>query len=99
YLDLGGTENLAVNGSAVFVGDIAAAPPAIGGVAVSVTAGPVPGGTRGTVVLTGNITSLRIGGQELWIDNICAIGEAAEQTDGAKTDPEDLVRPTALLAV
>ena len=38
------------------------------------TAGPVPGGTRGTVVLTGNITSLRIGGQELWIDNICAIG-------------------------
>ncbi len=74
YLDLGGTENLAVNGSAVFVGDIAAAPPTLGGVAVSVTAGPVPGGTRGTVVLTGNITSLRIGGQELWIDNICAIG-------------------------
>jgi hypothetical protein len=74
YLDLGGTENLAVNGSAVFVGDLASAPPTLGGVAVSVTASPVAGGTRGTVVLTGNVTSLRIGGQELWIDDICAIG-------------------------
>ena len=27
YLDLGGTENLAVNGAAVFVGDLASAPP------------------------------------------------------------------------
>ena len=58
----------------MFVGDVASAPPTLGGVAVSVTASPVAGGTRGTVVLTGNITSLRIGGQELWIDNICAIG-------------------------
>jgi hypothetical protein len=74
YLDLGGIENLAVNGSTVFVGDLASAPPTLGGAAVSVTASPVTGGTRGTVVLTGNVTSLRIGGQELWIDNICASG-------------------------
>ena len=74
YLDLGGTENLAVNGSPVFVGDLASAPPILGGVAVSVSGSPVAGGTRGTVVLTGNVASLRIGGQELWIDNICASG-------------------------
>jgi hypothetical protein len=74
FLDLGGTENLAVNGSAVFIGDLASAPPTLGGVAVSVTSSPVAGGTRGTVVLTGTVTSLRVGGQELWIDNICAIG-------------------------
>jgi Concanavalin A-like lectin/glucanases superfamily len=74
YLDLGGTENLGVNGSSVFVGDLASAPPTLGGVAVSVNASPVTGGTRGTVVLSGVVTSLRIGGQELWIDNICASG-------------------------
>jgi hypothetical protein len=53
----------------VFVGDLASAPPILGGVAVSVSASPVAGGTA---VLTGNVASLRIGGQELWIDNICA---------------------------
>jgi hypothetical protein len=74
YLDLGGTENLGVNGSSVFVGDLASAPPTLGGVAVSVNASPVTGGTRGTVVLSGVVSSLRIGGQELWIDNICASG-------------------------
>ena len=74
YLDLGGTENLAVNGSPVFAGDLSSAPPILGGVAVSVSASPVAGGTRGTLVLTGNVASLRIGGQELWIDNICASG-------------------------
>jgi hypothetical protein len=58
----------------VFVGDLASAPPILGGVAVSVSASPVAGGTRGTAVLTGNVASLRIGGQELWIDNICATG-------------------------
>jgi hypothetical protein len=77
YLDLGGTENLGVNGTGVFVGNLASAPPTLGGVAVSVTASPVAGGTAGTVVLTGPVTSLRIGGQELWIDNICASGGAS----------------------
>jgi hypothetical protein len=74
FLDLGGSENLAVNQSPVFVGELASAPPILGGVAVSVSASPVAGGTRGTVVLTGNVASLRIGGQELWIDNICVSG-------------------------
>jgi hypothetical protein len=74
YLHLGGTDNLGVNGSNVFVGDLSAAPPTLGGVAVSVTTNPVTGGTRGTVVLTGRVTSLRIGGQELLLDDICASG-------------------------
>jgi hypothetical protein len=46
----------------VFVGDLASAPPILGGVAVSVSASPVAGGTA---VLTGSVASLRIGGQEL----------------------------------
>lgn len=29
-------------------------------------------GKRGTVTLSGNVTSLLIGGQELWIDQVCA---------------------------
>ena len=74
FLDLGGTENLAVNGSATFIGDLSSVPPTLGGIAVAVTTSPVAGGVRGTVVLSGAVTHLRIGGQELWIDNVCARG-------------------------
>lgn len=74
YLDLGGYENLDVNGQPVpiYAGEFAAAPSPIGGANVAVTATTVPGGKRGTVTLTGNIQRIRIGGQELWLDNVCA---------------------------
>jgi hypothetical protein len=72
FLDLGGIENLSVNGASTFVGEFTSAPPTLGGVTISVTASPVVGGTRGTVVLSGAVQTLRVGGQELWIDNICA---------------------------
>ena len=72
FLDLGGSENISVNGSAIFTGELAAVPSPIGGVSISVTTVPVTGGKRGTVTLTGVVKSLKIGGQEFWIDNVCA---------------------------
>lgn len=72
YVDLGGIENLSVNGSPVFIGDIWAAPAVLGGVNVVVTANPIPGGREGTVTLIGKVKYFRIGGQEFWIDDLCA---------------------------
>gem|GEM_PF-3562754 len=75
YLDLGGIENLSVNGQPVpvYAGELAGAPVLIGGVSVVVTSAPVPGGKTGTLVLTGPVQRLRIGGQEFWIDDVCAM--------------------------
>ncbi|HET9768096.1 MAG TPA: hypothetical protein VFS60_14675 [Thermoanaerobaculia bacterium] len=77
FLDLGGYENLAVNGLPVpvYVGELAGAPSPIGGVAVAVTTVPLLppiSGKTGTLELTGPVSTLRIGGQELWIDSVCA---------------------------
>lgn len=73
FLDLGGIENISVNGSSpIFVGELSAAPASIGGVNFSVTTTPVTGGTKGTVTLKGVINLLRIGGQEFWVDQVCA---------------------------
>lgn len=74
YLDLGGFENLSVNGQPVpvFAGELTAAPSPVAGVNVAVTAVPVTGGKKGTVTLTGVIQRMWVGGQELWVDNVCA---------------------------
>jgi len=74
YLDLGGLENFSVNGQPVpiYTGEFSAAPSPIAGVNVTVTSNPVPGGKTGTLVLTGAVQKLTIGGQEFWIDNVCA---------------------------
>jgi hypothetical protein len=77
FLDLGGYENLAVNGNPVpvYAGELAAAPSPIAGVNVAVTTVPLLppiNGKTGTLELTGQVTTLRIGGQELWIDSVCA---------------------------
>jgi len=75
YLDLGGYENLAVNG-ALYVGELTSAPPVLGGANVAVTSTPLPpprSGKMGSVSITGPIVkTVRIGGQELWIDSVCA---------------------------
>lgn len=68
YLDLGGFENLSVNGSPVFAGDLPTAPVSVGGVSVAV----YTAGDKGFVILTGAVQKLRVGGQEFWIDNVCA---------------------------
>jgi hypothetical protein len=72
FLDLGGSENISVNGSSVFAGDITATPSSIGGVNATVTSASVSGGKKGTVTLAGAVNRLRIGGQEFWIDQVCA---------------------------
>ena len=76
YLDLGGYENLAVNASGVYRGQLAAAPAVLGNANVSVTSAATPppvSGRTGTVTITGSdIKSFMIGGQEFWIDNVCA---------------------------
>lgn len=76
YLDLGGYENLAVNASGIYRGQIAAAPAILGNSNVSVTSMATPppvSGKTGTITITGpQINTFLIGGQELWIDNVCA---------------------------
>ena len=74
YLDLGGYENLAVNGGSAYVGELTSAPPVMSGVSVAVSQTPVPppmSGKMGMAVLKGTVKSLMIGGQELWIDDVC----------------------------
>ena len=73
YLDLGGHENLSVNGSPLHIGELSAAPTPMGGVNVTVSTVAVPGGQRGNVSLSGTVKRLRIGGQEFWLDQVCAI--------------------------
>mgnify|MGYP003394174013 CR=1 FL=1 len=72
FLDLGGFENISVNGSPIFAGDISSVPNPIGGVNISVSTTPVTGGKKGVVILRGAVQKIRVGGQEFWIDNVCA---------------------------
>jgi hypothetical protein len=71
YLDLGGFENLFINGSSPYIGDLPSAPSSIAGVNLFVVTTPVTGGNTGVLTLTGIVTTLRMGGQEFWIDNVC----------------------------
>ena len=73
YLDLGGNENLSVNASPLHIGELSAAPTPMDGVNVTVSTVAVPGGQRGNVSLSGPVQRLRIGGQEFWLDQVCAI--------------------------
>ncbi len=73
YLDLGGNENLAPNPGGIYVGELSTAPPVINGANVSVSSVSIPGGKRGVVTITAaNVAEVLIGGQELWIDSVCA---------------------------
>jgi hypothetical protein len=73
FLDLGGFENLGVNMSAYYIGQIAAAPAVINFRNVNVTTFAVPGGIRGHVRIWGGpIKDITVGGQEFWVDKVCA---------------------------
>lgn len=76
FLDLGGYENLKVNGSSIYVGELTAAPATLGGATVSVAWTPLPpptSGKRGVLTVQGKaIQDVWIGGQELWIDDVCS---------------------------
>jgi hypothetical protein len=73
FRDTGGFENIAVNGSTVIRGELASG--SGGGVSWTVNSTPEPGNPNnriGTVTITGNTTRLKIGGQEFWIESVCA---------------------------
>lgn len=73
FLDQGGNENLGVNGSPVHVGELTGAPGSMGGASVTTVTNPAPGGVTGaTSILGASITSVLVGGQEFWIDEVCA---------------------------
>lgn len=73
FLHLGGYENLSVNGSPPFIGPLTAPPAAVGGIAVASASVAVPGGAQGTITLSGGaISKIMVGGQELWLDSVCA---------------------------
>ena len=70
FADLGGFENLSVNRSPVpiYAGDLVDAP-CTPGLTCSFEVDP---DGRGTATFVGPVTELRIGGQELFIDTVCA---------------------------
>jgi len=71
YVDLGGQENLRVNGSSLQTGDLGAFVSAVSpGVELFVTRVAIAGGVRGKLLLRGRVDQLEIGGQEFFIDNI-----------------------------
>lgn len=73
FQDIGGVENLSVNGdSPYYIGSLEAAPTTIGGASVSVYTSPITNGRLGVLVVRGMIKTLVIGGQEFSIDNVCA---------------------------
>lgn len=74
WRDYGGHENLKVNGSGLFVGELTSAPSPMGGASVSSVWASWPGGgfKQGTTTLTGAVGSFVIGGQEFFLDNVCA---------------------------
>jgi len=73
FLDMGGSENLAING-VIYSGELKSAPANLGGAAVIVSSAPVPlpaSGIIGRVTIIGTVDKFSIGGQEFYIDNIC----------------------------
>jgi hypothetical protein len=69
YRDFGGASNLGINGQAIHQLD------AIIDIPAEVAPGVAASVADGTITLTGEISSLIIGGQELAIDNVVALPE------------------------
>ncbi len=73
FADYGGHENISVNGAPIFAGEFLSAPsPIAPGVTMSVAFTNPINPKIGTVTLRGQVSKLLVGGQELWLDNICA---------------------------
>ena len=72
YLDLGGFENFSVNDQKVYIGELRKVSSTIAGVNIQILPNSqFPQNTSGKVIITGNIETVKIGGQELFIDNVC----------------------------
>ena len=74
WLDRGGIENLRVNGSDTYIGNLASAPSDIApGVSCRVSSGDCGFDERGGITLVGPVRRFTLAGQELSIDNICVL--------------------------
>jgi hypothetical protein len=72
WLDYGGHENLKVNASALYAGELIFAPSPWGGAVVTHAWFGVVGGKQGRTKLSGAVSYFWTGGQEWYIDNVCA---------------------------
>jgi hypothetical protein len=73
FRDTGGSENISVNDSTVLIGELASG--STSGVSWTVTDSPEPTNPHnrvGTLTIDGDVERLKIGGQEFWIDSVCA---------------------------
>lgn len=73
FWDTGGPENISVNGNPIIQGELASG--SAPGVTWTVSDTPQPNNPAnrlGTLKINGNIQMLKIGGQEFWIDSVCA---------------------------
>ena len=69
FRDMGGAENFSVNGGPVTRGELSSGSEA--GIVWTVVSTPVPGGREGTIEITGPVNVVQVGGQNLWIDDVC----------------------------
>jgi hypothetical protein len=70
YVDRGGNENLSINGCPTFVGELSGASSSMCGATISVSPSGSSDGS-GKVVIEGFIFSVKVGGQEFWMDDLC----------------------------
>ena len=67
FNDLGGDENLTVNAHPAIVGEL------VSGSNWTVLDAPIPGGRQAVLHIDAPIDGIEIGGQELWLDSVCAV--------------------------
>jgi len=72
YGEFGGNINLEINGNLANVQNFADIPANLGGTSVFTLDTGTPGQSSGAMFVIGTINSFKIGGQELWIDNVVA---------------------------
>jgi hypothetical protein len=73
WADFGGSQTIGVNGELFGFANLMNAPASLDGVDIAVTQDQVyTGGVGGTIVFTGAIDSITIGGQEFGLDNVTA---------------------------
>ncbi|MBN2455258.1 MAG: PEP-CTERM sorting domain-containing protein [Sedimentisphaerales bacterium] len=72
YGEYGGNINLEINGDFQNVENFADLPANVGATSIFVYDTNTPGQGKGALIVIGTINSFKIGGQELWLDNIIA---------------------------
>lgn len=87
--DIGGDENFQVNGGSVYVGELEMVVPSSPApdVTFSINTQTIFGGTKEVITLTGPIETILLGGQELWVDNICARCDSSGTADVESGSP------------